>query len=353
MKMPKILFLGDVLNARYGLAARGLLYKEYLEENGFEVDVVSCTNYEKLKDIPEDFHIPYMTENQILELAGESDIIVCIKVIHPQLIRQIYENTTAKIVFDMYDSLKKQNQQKYDEIFSLIDVFIAEGEYLKDKLSEYGKPVFGLKSACVYENFDGRQSKQDQTVTVGWIGSISTYRALSNVQNAINRLADKYSNMQLRIVGADKNTKLVNFSENVKVTYIPKYDHTIMLKELEQFDIGIYPPPGDDLDYVIRGPHKGLRYMGAKIAAVFYGVGDCLEFVNHAQNAMLYHSEEEFEAALELLIQNAELRKHIAEKGYEYVCNQYSFEAVADELRSILIAVDQLYLRRFHFGQRR
>lgn len=343
----KVLFVCDVVGATFGIAARGILYQEYLQSNGWVTEFVSCTQYAHLTNIPNNVKVPYKDKDEIVKMAEESAVIYLIKIIDIELIYNIHNQTKAVIVYDFYDTVWKKNIYQYNAILAMVDIFVTEGIYLCDFLSRFGRPVYEIKSACVYDIADVPPAGHKNNIVIGWLGSSSTYSAVGKVKNALESIAQENPEVELRIVGADMKDGKFRF-EKMKVSYLPVYNHETMIDELLGFDIGIFPPPKDDFDYLVRGPHKGVRYMGVKKPAVFYHYGDCLSFVTDSVNAVLYSTEEEFKRKVENLIQSREERERIGRNGYDTVCSMYSVDSCAKSLLAMLNSLQYLYFPRFH-----
>lgn len=342
--MKKVLFICDVRDATFGIAARGVVYQEYLMKNGWECEFVSCTKYDDMQHLPDNIKVPYRQMSDIIALAQKSLIVYFIKIVDEQLVWKIHNDTKAILLYDFYDVFWKAQKYRYNAILDLIDVFITEGTYLCDFLAHYNKPVFEIKSACVYDAYSANKQR-GKSLVIGWLGSSSTFKAIYKVREALENIGSRYPDTELRIVGANEHAGCF---ENIKVTYRPVYNHQEMIEELSKFDIGIFPPPSDEFDYLVRGPHKGVRYMGVGIPAVFYDYGDCKLFVRDMENAVLYKNEEEFEEKVSQLIENEELRKKLGKAGYETVYSMYSVESCAQSLLGVFEAVPYLYVPRFH-----
>lgn len=343
----KILFVCDVVGATFGIAARGVVYKEYLQNKGWLAEFASCTQYSHLKNIPANVKVPFRSRREIIEMAKKSAIVYFIKIVDVELIYDIHNQTNAILVYDFYDTVWKNKAYEYNAILETVDIFVTEGTYLCDFLSRFGKPVYEIKSACVYDVDDAVMEKNNQNIVIGWLGSASTYSAVGKVRNALEKIAEENPDVELRIVGADAGNGSFTF-EKMKTTYLPVYNHEMMIEELLKFDIGIFPPPKDEFDYLIRGPHKGVRYMGAKKPAVFYNYGDCLSFVQDSVNAVVYSTEEEFKVKVETLIRCKEQRERIGINGYHTVCDIYSVDSCAESLAGVLDSLRYLYIPRFH-----
>lgn len=342
--MKQILFVGDAVGATYGIAVRGMIYRDYLEENGWQCKFVSCTRRRIWHNLFHDSKPLFKRQDEIIALAKESQIVYFIKIIDETLVWRIHNETNAILLYDFYDIFWKDYKYECNAILDLMDGLVTEGSYLCDFLARYRKPVFGINGACVYEEYQDYKPKGNKVI-IGWLGSRSTMKAVNSVAEALERIGQKHSEVELRLVGTGGQN--ISF-QNIKVTYCAEYNHQEMINELFGFDIGIFPPPSDDFDYLVRGPHKGVRYMGAGRPAVFYDYGDCKQFVRDMENAVLYKDAAEFEEKVNLLIENEELRRKIGKAGYETVYPLYSVKGCAQSLLNVLEAMCLIYIPRFH-----
>ena len=341
-----ILYICDTWNAIYGITARGTIYRERLIEAGWKVRYITKKPYlESLQHLDSGNVEVFVSDEEIVKEAQAYRIVYFIKSVDSELVWKIKTQTKCIIVYDVYDRIWAQYSNIGNMLFENVDVFISEGRYLCNYMVKYHKPLFNLYSVCIYDEMLEKEVKtKSSKIVVGWLGSSSTVSAVYSVINPLQRLAERYSELELRILGADILD--IRFPQN-QISCVKRYDYDIMLRELSNFDIGIFPPPGDKFDYEIRGPHKGVRYMGAKKPAIFYRAGDCMDFVEDGKNAMLYENEEEFEKKLDSLIKDRELRRQMGLKGYMAVKDRYSMDVSFSMLNNILNAILQMKFLRF------
>lgn len=342
-----ILYVCDVLNSTFGIAARGTIYKDKLIKAGWNVRYIAKEKYPNGWQHLDDGNVEYIaTNDEIVEIAKQYQIVYFIKCVDAELVQRIKSETRCIIAYDVYDTIWNIYPNIGNSIFKNVDVFISEGRYLNKYITKYNKPIFNLNGVCIYDellNVD-KTEKSENKIVIGWLGSASTIGAVYSVMDPLSRIARKHPEIEIRIIGANIDCELFPKGQ---IKCVDKYDYNTMLAELEKFDIGIFPPPKDSFDYEIRGPHKGVRYMGAKVATVFFAAGDCLEFVEDGKNAMLYISEEEFEEKLTQLVEDKMLRCHIAVEGYKTVIERYSLNSSFSTLNIILKAILNMRFKRF------
>jgi glycosyltransferase involved in cell wall biosynthesis len=106
-------------------------------------------------------------------------------------------------------------------------------------------------------------------------------------------------------------------------------------EELAYFDIGVMPMPDDEW---ARGKCalKALQYMAMGIPTVCSAVGANCEVIQHGKNGLLASTNEEWLASLELLIEQAELRRRLGEMGRRTVEERYSKQRCAALFASVV-----------------
>jgi glycosyltransferase involved in cell wall biosynthesis len=92
---------------------------------------------------------------------------------------------------------------------------------------------------------------------------------------------------------------------------------------LSRFDIGIMPMP-DDAWARGKSAMKALLYMAMGIPVVCSSVGTNREVVRHGENGLLAATAEEWLTGLEMLIDDAALRKRLGAAGRSTVVERYS-----------------------------
>ena len=96
---------------------------------------------------------------------------------------------------------------------------------------------------------------------------------------------------------------------------------------IAQLDVGLGPLPHDDW---ARGKCalKLLQYMACEVATVASPVGANAVVIRHRQNGLLADSLDEWEKALNQLIENAPLRRKLGKAGRATVIEHYSVDVV-------------------------
>lgn len=344
----RVLFICDLRQGYFSTQARGVAFKDQFERYSWCVEYVTMDNF---IDRFQSKDIVLLSKEEIIEKSKNFDFIILIKVNDIDLIEKIKENSTATIFFDFIDALwrpafKLAGWSKINKILSICDKIICENDYIGQYAYRYNKNIyktpflvpiskFELKSQYLHPSKEGK-------VVIGWVGSKSTVHALKKIKRPLEKICQKYSNVEVSILGAPDNI-LRKLLKKVPYKTIENYDENIMVEEVLKMDIGVFPPPGDIMDYKLRGANKGTIYMGAKKPTIFQKAGDCLTFIEDGVNGFFAQSEYEWFYKLDILVSSKELRKTMGMAGYETVINKHSIECAFSELEKVLIDVTAPY----------
>jgi glycosyltransferase involved in cell wall biosynthesis len=144
--------------------------------------------------------------------------------------------------------------------------------------------------------------------------------------------------MELRLLGCPDDHGLPTM-RGITVTTRSRYDEAAMMEEMLQFDIGLFPAPGDLEDYAVRGALKAMLYMTAGVAPVALRAGDCASLIVDGVTGMLVDEHQDWCNAIQRLVRDAGLRRAIGERARAVVERTHSLEAVAEVLDRALHAV--------------
>jgi glycosyltransferase involved in cell wall biosynthesis len=160
------------------------------------------------------------------------------------------------------------------------------------------------------------------TVTIGWIGSLSNTFYLFDIQHSLENLCGKYPNLRVNLIGTrgfvttEKNISLIEWKLNTE------------LHELAKFDIGIMPLTDDEWSRG-KGSYKLLQYLALGIPAVASPVGINTTLLKDGETGFLAKTNKDWEEKLSLLIENAPLREQMGKKARELAVQNYSLDAAS------------------------
>lgn len=250
--------------------------------------------------------------------------------------RQIHK-AGVPMIFDFDDSIWLQDVSDANRIFSwlkdpaktsriisLCSLVIAGNQYLCD----YGKR-FNPQTIIIPTTIDtdkyvtdpSARLRKNDTVTIGWSGSITTIKHFKTSLMVLKTLKDKYGDkINIAVIG-DGNFRDASLGITGKW-----WNGDTELEDLSVFDIGIMPLPDDQWSRGKCGL-KGLQYMALEIPTVMSPVGVNADIVQDGENGFLAAGHDEWVEKLSLLIESKELREKLGKAGRKTVVEHYSVEA--------------------------
>lgn len=340
---PRLLF---VLNRNLGGAtahARGLVYRPLFAENGWHVEFASVAQPPEADDrvVRED------REDEIVRIASRFDLVYLLKVNSLRLVERLKAQTSAKVIFDLTDSLwypihYRSGWQYLSEILCQSDAVFSENEWICAYGRKYNSRVWSIPACSQVERFDPqrrcRTERKPADVVIGWVGTSGTVQGLHKLLVPLEALWTRYPSLSLRIVGCGDTKQLPPF-KRVRYTCISEYNEDDMIREILDFDIGLFPPPLDIEDYCVRGVLKALLYMAGGVPPVCQNAGECRRIISDGENGMLANDERDWTEKLDRLVSSPALRQEMGQRALETARQSHSLRQVFAVLRRALLGV--------------
>ncbi len=195
--------------------------------------------------------------------------------------------------------------------------------YLSDYAKKINDNVTIIPTTIDTLHYHNINTDYDQQIVIGWTGTHSTMRFLDFLVPIIKKLEVRYD-FEFRVISnkePDYDLRSLNFMQWKRETEI---------SDLNQISIGVMPLEHDIWSEGKCG-FKCLQYMSLGIPAVVSPVGVNNAIVNHNVNGLLVESEQQWEDALEKLIQDKSQRVRIGAAGKDTVKREYSVLAYSQE----------------------
>jgi glycosyltransferase involved in cell wall biosynthesis len=193
----------------------------------------------------------------------------------------------------------------------------AGNHYLGDFARQVNKNVV-LNPTTIYTQQIRQKVKPDSTrIIIGWTGSHSTLKYLNLIESVLQRIEEKYNNVDFLVI-ADRPSTL-----NLQRLSFWKWNLETEIEDLQKIDIGVMPLPDDEWTRGKCG-FKILQYMALAIPSIASAVGVNTEIIISGKNGFLCNSEKEWLTAIEDLLTNDNLRRSIGEAGKQLVQDSYS-----------------------------
>jgi glycosyltransferase involved in cell wall biosynthesis len=224
--------------------------------------------------------------------------------------------------------------KKIDQVMAASTLVMAGNPYLHDHARRSGAPwVETVPTIIDLDAYHIRSNAENEsTLRVGWIGTPETWQALAKpIHNILDPLLTKQEALFLA-VGASMRPETAGTLE-----ILPWAEDT-EVKLIQSMDIGVMPLP--DTPWT-RGKcgYKLIQYMACGLPVVASPVGVNRDIVEHGVNGFLADSDDEWRAAVDALLNDADLRRRMGAAGRKKVEEQYSLKVwgprVAQMLRCI------------------
>ncbi|MEM9975738.1 MAG: glycosyltransferase family 4 protein [Pseudomonadota bacterium] len=226
-------------------------------------------------------------------------------------------------VFHTYDEhrlplVRRALGTKIDRVMSSSDVVLAGNAYLAARAKAAGAlDVRIVPTAVDMSDYRPRDEPKNGSLTVGWIGSPSTWKyhllpRLQSLEEALRPLG-----AEILVVGSGER------GHESDVTRFLDWSEAGEIAAIQQMDIGIMPLPDDAWSRGKCG-YKLIQYMACALPVVASPVGVNKCIVEHGRNGLLAERDDEWQAALKLLIAEAGLRKDMGREGRKKIAASFS-----------------------------
>lgn len=250
---------------------------------------------------------------------------------------------SKKIIYDFDDAIFLPNVSdsnrlieafkdvtKTEKIIRSSSHVIAGNIFLKNYAARSNKNVSVLPTPIDTDIYIPNSDRRYGTsVTMGWIGSVTTLKYLDIIADVFADILTKYVDVKLSVIGG--TWRGVNSTKVICKDW--QLDSEI--RDLQSFDIGIMPLKNDAW---AKGKcaFKIIEYMSVGIPVVASAVGMNNEVIQDGINGFLATGESDWQRKLSLLIENPDLRLAMGMAGRKAVEEKYSLKVNAPKLISIL-----------------
>lgn len=260
----------------------------------------------------------------------------------PPWLEKFLHRRGAVLFYDFDDALFIKKPSRYNplatlfrspsktlEIFRLVDCVVAGNDWLRDKAraeGAYAETVEVAEDTQRILMHPGHSN--DRQVTIGWLGSKSTVKYLKLIEPVLKSIANEHPGVRFEIVGGGE-------FEMPGVPWVhTEWSMESELEALQRFDIGLMPLPSEDWANGKSGG-KARTYMAAGVVPICSAIGYNLKLISHTQNGYLCTTNEEWYAAIDEAIRDAEIRQRVAEAARGEVERKFSVAGQALKIRNL------------------
>ncbi len=247
------------------------------------------------------------------------DIIWQNRLVLPQ--QSFYERKFKRpLVFDFDDAIWLHDGEKnVAEAISKASLVFAGNDYLANFAIKHNKRITVIPSTIDTTKLYPLPN-QNNTFTIGWIGSISNLRFLNLVKPAILDFLSRHNNSRLVIVSSEKKGPFQ--FDNEKIVF-KRWSAEIENELINEFDIGLMPLTDDDFTKG-KCSYKMLQYMACGKPVVASPIGMNNKILTESTVGLSAKTKEEWLAAFEMLKNDHSFYATCSENGRRLVENEYS-----------------------------
>ena len=260
----------------------------------------------------------------------------------PPIIEQLLRTGNVPVIFDFDDAIhihKKsvshrfldylKSTRRVGRVAALASRVVVPNEFLADFAREFNSVVTVVPEAENTERLVPRTPHEDGSKTViGWVGSSSTAKYLTLIEEALRTVCDRFPNVVLRVIGGKFE------SEGVRAELVDwNFDQEV--QQFHDLDIGIMPLPLEEWSKGKSGC-KLRQYMAAGVPGVGTAIGYNLELVEHGRTGFLATTQDEWVDCLSNLIERPELRNTIAAAARRDVEQRFAINVIGPKLEAAI-----------------
>ncbi|MDY6951158.1 MAG: glycosyltransferase family 4 protein [Thermodesulfobacteriota bacterium] len=274
---------------------------------------------------------------ELLRRASQMDVVVVLRKTFSLPFFSLLRLCSRYLILDLDDAVfcrsngspSRTRQKRFAHVARRCQQIWAGNTYLAEAARDHNPSVTVMPTSLVPEKYAVNTTKPPNVVDLVWIGSSSTRKYLEAALPVLERLAGSFSHLRLKIV-ADFHLP----SRHLPIVPIP-WSEGIESEALSSAHIGIAPMPDTPWTQGKCGL-KVLQYMAASLPVVSSPAGVNGEIVEHGITGFLAQKPEDWEAAIERLIRDPDLRIRMGEVGRKRVVEGYAVDVTGRKMAHAL-----------------
>lgn len=235
--------------------------------------------------------------------------------------------------YDLHRSaiVRRMLGKKMRPLISGAQMVIAGNEYLASYARQWNDRVSIVPTVVDTDLYFPAKLKGNRDVTVGWIGSPSTWTVYVRPYLSLLREICAETGARFLVVGAGNLAERDRF-EGMELR---AWNEAHEIAAIQEMDVGIMPLPDDPW---ARGKcgYKLIQYMACGLPVVASPVGVNSDIVTDGTTGFLATDNAAWLSALNRLITDAELRRRMGEAGRARAVKAYSVQAHGPRLVQML-----------------
>lgn len=235
--------------------------------------------------------------------------------------------------YDIPDT-RPTDQQQRDAIAmtKLADWVVADSSYIKGVAEQFNPNVTWIPDNVNLSIYKGQRAHTDtKPVRLIWSGISKKAQHLTLISSVLARLSD----IELWLVSERKPTIIEELPKNIEYRYI-RFSDRRYAKSLLHCDIIISPKRLFNAYEMGHTEYKISLGMALGLAAVASPQPSYIEIINESRGGIIAQSESDWYEALNLLINDVELRRSMGARARKMVLERYSTPVVAAQYAELI-----------------
>ena len=173
--------------------------------------------------------------------------------------------------------------------------------------------------------------KNEKKIIITYAGRILKQKGVYELLESFENLNKQYNNIELHLAGNGNQLDILKekYKDNKNIIFEGKLVFKELTKLYEKTNIFVYAPLWPE-----GLPTSILEAGLMKCAIIASPQGGIKEIINDKQNGIMTNSKKELEDALELLINNKDLRNKYSEEIYRTICDKFLWKNTAKKIES-------------------
>ena len=298
-------------------------YFPYLEKRGFQVSLL--TSQAPLK--------------HVLQAMSAADIVWIQRLLPNPVKLALYRRFSKKIVYDFDDAVmlgqrrpSRTRAARFRQMMGSADLVFCGNTFLLEQALAHrpaaGRNTFRVPTVVDTNEYPVKLHGQGTPFVVGWIGTASTLRYVSAIQDVLLSIASP-EKVNIKIV-AD-----LPLDTTHPAVLFEKWGKAEENQSLLSFDTGIQPLEDNPWTRGKCGL-KLIQYMATGLPSVADPVGVATEMIENGITGFLPTSAGEWRGALEELARNVPLRKRMGKTARHTAEERYSLQTWGPKVAEIV-----------------
>lgn len=236
-------------------------------------------------------------------------------------------------IFHQYDThpnplVRRLLGRKLEPLLRGAHLAVCGNAYLRDYAARFCRRTEIVPTVVDTELYRPGGSKGEREVTIGWIGSPSTWRYLRSILPMLEEAAAEHD-LRISVVGAGPKAEA-----GPRIRY-HEWSEEREIAMIQDMDIGIMPLPDEPW---ARGKcgYKLIQYMACGLPVIASPIGVNAEIVEHGVNGFLARSASEWAEAIGRLAAAPDLRARMGAEGRARIERRYSLHVHGPRLARLV-----------------